>query len=269
MDFERVLETSIERRKYLTYLSETSARPRDLVDELGDSRATVHRATDELEEDGLIEQRGDGSWEITEKGRLVHRTIDDAEEIIDGLDRGSELLDDLPETVAVPPAVFSRCTLGIPSPPSPTSPLKRSLEKFRRADRIRGIALGDTVPELAETVYERGAVEGELEVEYVLSSDLFEWYREDSPDMLSGVLSSSNVEVLVHDAVPIGLTVWEIDGEWEMQLITYDDDGTYSGNVVSEHPVAVDWAHETVTEFQEEARPVPDPRPRSAGTRPR
>ncbi len=259
MDFEDVLKTAIERCDYLNHLSGTPARPRDLVDELEDSRATVHRATDELAEQGLIEQRADGSWTITQKGTLVHRTIDDAEAIVDGLERGDALLGDLPETVDVPPAVFSQSRFGIPTPPSPTSPLERTVEKFRRADRIRGVAMGDTVPELAETIHERAAVEGELAVEYVLSTDLFEWYREDSPEKLSTVLSSSSVEVLVHDSVPLGLTVWEIDGEWEMQLITYDDDGTYSGNVLSRHPVAVDWAHETVTKFQEEARVAPEP----------
>lgn len=255
MDPETIIKVTLDRRKYLSYLSRHSARPRDLVDELGDSRATVHRATDELAEYGLID-RDSGAWQLTKKGRLICESIRNCENILDGIERGSELLDDLPEEIDVPPAVFSQADFGIPHPPSPTHPLEESVDKFERADRIRGIALGDTVRELAETVYRRGAVEGSVEVEYVLSSDLFEWYNEDSPEMLSEVLSSSNVELQIHDSIPIGLAVWEMDGECEMQLIAYGDDGTYSGNVVSSHPTAVEWAHETITKFQEEAQPA-------------
>lgn len=255
MDPESIIKLTLDRRKYLNYLSENAARPRDLVDELGDSRATVHRATDELAEHGLIDRDG-GAWNLTKKGRLVHGSLSNCEEILDGIERGDELLDDLPEEIDVPPAVFSQSRFGIPNPPSPTSPLEESVDRFERADRIRGIALGDTVRELAETVYERGVIEGSVEVEYVLSSELFEWYREDSPEMLSEVFSSPDVELWVHESIPVGLAVWEIDGEWEMQLITYGDDGTYSGNVVSSHPAAVEWAHETITKYQEEAQPA-------------
>jgi len=258
MDFEVIIDLALTRRRYLNHLSQNSARPRDLVEELGDSRATVHRATGELAEHGLIGRDG-GAWRLTEKGRLVHETITNSKEILHGIEQGQELLAELPDEIDVPPAAFSQSSFGVPNPPSPTCPLERSIEKFEQADQIRGIALGDTVPEIAETVYQRGVLEGSVEVEYVLSSHLLEWYQEDRPGMLSAVLSSSNVEVRIHDSIPMGLAAWEIDSGWEMQLITYADDGTYSGNIISSHPTAIEWAQKTITKYQAEAQAVPVP----------
>lgn len=258
MDDEAIIKLVLDREPYLSYLSQRPAKPRDLVDTLGDSRATVHRATDELSEHGLIKRGDHGKWRLTPKGDLVYGTVDNTRDIVDGIEEGSELLDDLPSELDIPPAVFSEAYLGVPSPPSPTYPLERSVEKFRQADRIRGIARGDTIPELAEVVYERGAADDDLEVEYVLSSDLFEWYRERKSGKLSAVLSSENLEISVHHSAPVGVAVWDIDNDAEMQIVMYSDDGTFSGNIVSSHPVAVEWAHGLVSRYQREARPVTD-----------
>lgn len=72
-----MLETALARRDYLERLAEAPAWKRTLIDDLGDSRSTVDRAVETLQDVGLVERTEDG-FRTTYAGRVLLDTATEA-----------------------------------------------------------------------------------------------------------------------------------------------------------------------------------------------
>ncbi|ADQ66982.1 hypothetical protein C499_04461 [Halogeometricum borinquense DSM 11551] len=119
---------------------------RDVEDSLGVSRATSHRLTRWLVEEGLAERR-DGTFSLTGKGEVYADELLRLDRNLRAAERLAPLLDCICEThreFVVEP--FADATITEATPNDPYRPVSRFLELLAESDTFRGFNTTHVVP---------------------------------------------------------------------------------------------------------------------------
>ena len=210
-----------KRRDVLAALASPKTKP-ELVDALDSSRSTVDRAIRSLSDCDLVERQG-SEYRATYMGREALSAYDRFLTRVTALERAQPVLDALPPTVDIDPAVLEGAMVVESTPEAPEAPMEANMDYVTGATRFRGT--GPTVlPRHFDLM--RDLVEQGTETELVLTESvvgaLTETYAEDF-EALSG---TEELSVYMTDE-QMSFAVWtaESPDRTGSGIVVYDDTG--------------------------------------------
>jgi hypothetical protein len=238
----------VRHRELLEALLDEPLDRRDLEDRLDVSRATSHRFTRWLTENGLVERR-DGSFRLTGAG------IGLAEEVV-AFERGvratrklAPLLDavcaDHREFVVQP---FADGTVTTPTPGDPYAPLSRFLELVGDSDSVRAFNATHLVPpgvgDAAEALFAGRAVE------LVSLPETLDALPADSP--LRRAAADGHLALRSREALPYGLALFDD----RVAIAGYDEEtGAIRVLADTDSAIARQWAERVYETYRERSEP--------------
>lgn len=247
-----VVALALERRAYLERLAGGPARQRELVDELGDSRSTVHRVTGRLREAGLAEKTN-GAFVATRTGELLARLVGDAERAAATMREGATLLDALPADAPLDPAFF-RAARAVPASPPLESSADRAVERVGSCERLRAMVAAEYSRALSRAIHDRIRRDG-ARVDLLVDAAMARTATQRSPDWVRSGLDSPATTLRVRESLPYSLYVFE-GADATVHLVAHGERGEYLGRFETSDPAAVHWARSVVEEYREDAHTV-------------
>ncbi|WP_254864641.1 tetratricopeptide repeat protein [Halovivax gelatinilyticus] len=238
--------TLISRLDLLDRLCEGPAHVRDIIDETGQARSTVHRAVTELTELGLV-RRGDDGIEATITGRFVRDQLVDYLDALDDVLAAREVLEPLSPTTDIPYGVVVGAD-GIPvTEPAPYRPADRMFEDLRDATTYR--ALLPTIEEsrTIRTLYEH-VITRNNPAELVVSPAVFETLRSEFSRRMTLLAESDRFTAHVGAVPPYGLGLFEREPVGHetrastVHVVVHNESGGVHGLLVNDTDRSVSWA---------------------------
>lgn len=236
-----ILQTVAKRSPLLERLEEGPAAKPELIEVLDCSRSTIDRAIRELEWLDCIRRTEDG-FRLTVAGRLALSEHRRSLQTFESVAQLSNLLRELPaETPITVDMVRDATLLEIPSH-APSEPLEEIVDLVSRADRVRGMAAADRMPQFRRQFYER-SVNGDLDIELILTEDLARYTLTEFTQRLRKVLVDGGVDLYAVQTVPYELSIVETPTESVVYVILLNSDLTHRGVIRNDSADALEWAH--------------------------
>ncbi|WP_318569351.1 helix-turn-helix transcriptional regulator [Salinigranum marinum] len=218
---------------------------RDLQEQVGVSRPTIHRQLRALRDAGLVTKRN-GTFTLTPVGKIAATEFSRTFEIMDTVSTLGQILPWLP----VPEFDFEfdrlrDAEVTLPGRTDPFAPTRRMLQTIHEADHIRMVTY-TFLPE-GDPADRRCFVEEGQSFEGVLDSTLVRSLSEDpaSADHLRELLSRGMRISIAPEPVPLVLTI----ADEQVIIGAVDDDGSPRGLIVTDDEVIRAWAEETVDDY--------------------
>ena len=261
-------ETLIRRLDVLERLCESPMHVRDLVEETGQSRATINRASNELEAVGLL-VRGDDGLEATTAGRLARDRLNTFLSEFEDILTAETVLDSLPSEADITSEFVAGCEAILAAEPAPYRPVERIYDDLTETTHYRALlpALEDS--RHVRLLYEHVVTEGNP-AELVVTPEVFETLREEFPRQLAVLATEERFSVLVGSLPPFGLGLLggesgvdpALGGEsgvdptaraTTVHVAVLNDSGGVHGVLVNDSTAAVEWAEDRYTTARSEA----------------
>ncbi len=226
---------------------------REIEDRLDVSRATSHRFTQWLDDQGLVEKR-DGRFELTGRGEVIAEEVLRFEANVRTAHRLAPLLDavceDHREFVVEP---FVDATVTVAAPDDPYRPVQRFTELVRDSESFRGFNTTHMAP-LALGEFHRQVFEGtDTEIVYLPSivKKLFETY----PERAREAVDRGHLTLRTRDDLPYGLAIFD-----DRVGIGGYDEGTGLMRVFVDtgNPIAREWAERVYASVRADSDPIDD-----------
>jgi predicted transcriptional regulator len=228
-----------------------ASRPRDLVDELDVSRATVHRNLSALSERGWVRQDSDG-YVATTAGVLVHDRFRGFREGVDTVERFEPLLEVVPYDAVPPLSTLAAAELVTATPDKPHAPVMRYVEELTAAETSTVWGASPVRSEMFDHGHEQ-LLEVGVETELVMPVDVVERDREEDPDAFAETLDIEDFSMYVtDDQFGFGLSVTD-DRAF---LGGYGADNQLQALAVSTDDAFVSWAQDRFERLRDDAQPV-------------
>jgi predicted transcriptional regulator len=250
-----LLAVAQRRHEYLALLAAEPHHKRDVIDELGDSRSTVDRAIEALQEAELVVRTADGAWTVTTKGDVLRQTIARTREAVGAIATAGDLLEHLPCEEQVPPALFQDAVVERAEGPTPLAIAERVRNNMLAADSVRGFAAADHGTGVKEEAFESVLGDDSFEFAYVFDESLVDGlsatdgrYRE--------LCELPNATAAVYDGLPFGLLLADVGDETRMTMIVYDDSSVVRGQITTTDRGAVCWGEELFERYLAEGTPL-------------
>jgi len=261
-----VVELVLQRRQYLEQLAKQPQRRSDLVDSVGDSRPTVHRATEELDEAGLVEKQN-GTYAITRKGELILDAVRGATAATDTIESGDGLIEHFPVEAPLDP-VFFRDAEAVPiQPPSMEANVERAIGRIKHADRLCGLGVADNSTKFAQTVYEQSVEKEELQLDLVLEKRVAESLVDRHIDWMVNLVESDYADVRVCESIPYGMYIADegpSPADGIVYLLVHGEHSEYLGHFEAESQPAIRWAEVVFKDYFVAAEPLEEYVPEDA-----
>ncbi len=253
----RVLEVLANREPVLAAVRDDPVAKRDLVEDLTVSRSTVDRAIRDLETHDLVERCDDG-YRATLTGRLLLSARREYARQVRDTAAAGDLIAHLPSDADVPIETFATADAYRPDQPDPHRPTTVLRDLANRAVRHRGVLAQQATPNASDVIRKR-AVEGPLDIEYLISPAMREYLWAERPGLVSELITEGGVRF--HEATDLGfdyalLTTPETT---HFVVVVYDDRGTLQGVLHSTDETAVRWGVETFESRREDATQLEPP----------
>ncbi|NHN40439.1 MarR family transcriptional regulator [Halorubellus sp. JP-L1] len=228
-----------------------AARPSDLRDELGVSRATVHRNLSALCERGWVHQ-GDDGYAVTTAGVLVHETFDAFRSGMQTVETFEGLLEAIPADGVPPLPVLATADVVTATRDKPHAPVMRYVEELTASDTTTVQGLTPVRSEMFDHGHEE-LLDAGVETELLLPVDVLERQRDEGGEELQTAIARDGFSVYALEADPgFGLTVTEdrafVGG--------YGPDNQLVALAVSTDDSFVSWAADTFESLRSNANRV-------------
>ncbi|WP_255193074.1 tetratricopeptide repeat protein [Natronobeatus ordinarius] len=242
------VETLISRLELLDRFCRSPAHIRDITDETGHSRSTVHRAVNELTELGVVTRTDDGI-EATITGRIARDQLTSSLADFDDILKARAVLEPLPAQSTITSAAIAGAETILAEEPTPYRPADRFHEALADATTFRAV-----LPTLEESrtirvLYEH-VVTRENRAELVVSQAVFETLRTEFPRRMAVLAESDHCAVHVSDVPEYTLGVLEhrptpgAERTTSVHVVVHNDSGGIHGLLVNETERAVSWARD-------------------------
>jgi predicted transcriptional regulator len=255
-DSTAALETVRRRAGILSLLTDAHWDKRDLVDSLDVSRSTVDRAIRELQTDALVTRNEDG-YVATLPGRILFERYERYVDDVRGVAAVSDLIQHLPVDADVPAAAFADADAYRPTAPDPYRPQQVLRDLVRDSHTLRGLLAAQATPNAPDVIRQQ-SLEGDLDVEYLISPRMREYLWTERSDLVSTLVEDGGVVFHETDAITFDYGLLD-DGTTHFVVVLYTDDGQMAGILVSTADAAVDWAESTFRRLREDATRVDSP----------
>lgn len=253
-----VVSRLVKRGHLLSRIRSGTADRRVLARELDESRTTVYRGLDQLEDLGLLVQ-SNGVYAPTRYGQLVHAAFERADETIRTLSAARDVLESLPDDSPIDLDPVRGATILTPDRAEPTGLIDRIESLVGSATRLTAL-LPVLHPRYMDAIDARLSA-GPLEADLVVEAPGVEVIRRKYVGPLGEAVVSGSLRVRsTPDRLPFGLVVVGAP-EPRMQILPHDPHGNLRGIVENDTTPAMDWAETTAGGYAERATPVDLPRP--------
>ena len=232
---------------------------REIEDALEVSRATSHRFTQWLDEQGFVE-KVDGRFQLTGRGQTVADEVMRFEANLRTADRLAPLLDavcDDHQEFVVEPFVDARVTVA--EADDPYRPVDRFITLVRESSTFRGFNTTHMAPLVLGEFHEQVFEATETEIVYLPSivEKLFETY----PERATAAVADGHLALRTRDDLPYGLAIFDD----RVGIGGYDEStGQMQVFVDTESPIAREWAERVYASVRADSEPL-DPGAAPAG----
>ncbi|WP_254810802.1 tetratricopeptide repeat protein [Natronosalvus amylolyticus] len=256
-DRNEAVRTLLTRLELIDRLCQSPAHTRDIMDETGQSRSTVHRAVTELTELGFV-RRGDDGIEATVTGRMARDQLCTYLERLDDVLEANAVLEPIATTTDISHDVVVGANAILTAEPTPFLPADRMHEALTAASAIRLL-----LPTLEESrtmrvLYEHVVTRGNP-AELVVTPAVFRTLQSEFPRRMT-LLAAADHFTLFVGSVPsytLGLFEHESGGDegvkTAVHLAVHNESGGVHGLLVNETAGAVSWASDQYEQFRRQA----------------
>lgn len=241
------VDETLNRATLLSYLADEPRRAREIAERLGVSRSTVHRATEQLGEMGLVEKSGN-QFDVTALGAVAADEMDCLRTRLETANELEPFLNTIGDAdVDVPLGEFDDATVTAPQHRQAHVGVKRIIELIEGSDSIQ--LFSSILSPLYVDAAHRELLDG-TEIEAVFDSAVVELmatkYREEALD----AFRTGRFRVLVGDDVPFELFLFDD----RMGMAAHDDSGIAHAFVESTSQGAREWAEDLYRSYADDAR---------------
>ncbi|MFB6223614.1 MAG: helix-turn-helix transcriptional regulator [Haloarcula sp.] len=228
---------------------------REIEERLDVSRATSHRFTQWLDEQGFVE-KVDGRFQLTGRGEAVADEVLRFEANVRTVHRMAPLLDliceDHQEFVVEP---FVDATVTVAKPDDPYQPVERFISLVDESDTFRGFNTTHMAPLVLGEFHQRVFDRTNTEIIYLphIVEKLFETY----PTQATEAVERGHLTLRTRDELPYGLAIFDE----RVGLGGYDEStGMMQVFVDTESPIAREWAERVYASVRADSEPLADER---------
>lgn len=210
---------------------------REIEGRLDVSRATSHRLTKWLDEQGFV-KKVDGRFRLTGRGEAVTDEVLRFEANVSTVHRMGPLLDVIcphHAEFAIEPMIDS--TVTVAEPTVPDRPAERFISLVGESETFRGFNTTHLAPLMIGEFYQR--VFDGTEAEFIYPPDVAERLRETYPTRVTEAVDRGQLTLRTREKLPYGLALFDE----RVGLGGYDDDtGLMQVFVDTDSPMAREWA---------------------------
>lgn len=251
LDEIEFLVRSEHRVEALDALAERPRSRDDLRALTGASSSTIGRTLHEFEVRGWIRRDG-RQHRATSDGLFVAGEVTTLLDRIETRQRLRDVARWLPaEKLGISMESFADAVVTVADDDDPYEPVRRYDELIADAGTMRAFGTATLKSANAGTLY-RNVREG-MTTEIIYPPPIVEAILEWSPTAAKKGLEGGNLTILMHDALPCGLTLFDD----RVALTGYDPDtGMLRAVVDTNSPEAREWAEALYESYRDEARPL-------------
>ena len=247
------LEVIARRIDLLEGLAEEPLHKAEMVERFDDSRSTVNRAINELEERGLVTRLTPG-YVTTQAGQLAAARYRAFRQEEGRILAAAPVLGAIPHDAEVPAALLEGATIGGPDDDYALFELIARL--FGEAGSVHAV-----LPRPIDSRYLRTChahvVDGELAATVVSPPDALEATAEEFPHLADELADAQSFTARVGDVPPYGLLAFRTEPTAELPeeviLLGGDRDGV-DGYVHTDEPAVAAWASEVIAAAVDDTR---------------
>lgn len=235
----------------LEALLDASLDRREIEERLGVSRATSHRLTRWLDEQGYV-RKEDGRFHLTGQGQAVAEEMLRFERNVGAADRLAPLLEriceDHQEFVVEP---FADATVTTATPEDPSRPARRFVSLLRDSGTLRGFNTTQMAPFFLTEFHEEVLAGTETELIYLPGT--VEALREADPEGAAAAFESRHLTLRTREALPYGLALFD-----DCVGIGGYDEGTGAMTVFvdTDDTFAREWAERVYGAIRDDSKPL-------------
>lgn len=247
----RFLASSTGRSGLLAHLTENTNDVRSMRDELDIPRSTLQRNLNELQEQGWVTQREDGTYQATEMGALVNEDFQRLRETMEFVDGLSEMPDSIPfSAFDLDLRRLQDATFTAADPNDPYAPVNRTVELLEEVSRVR-MVLPYYDPTYAEVLSKRQSTD-DVDTDVVLQRNQLYSISGASHTKLSELAEADDTSIHLHcETVPYGLGILG-----DVVVIEGRDEDSVNGIVESTDDVVRTWAEEKFLDYRAASEPL-------------
>lgn len=250
---EKLLIEPVRRVAAFERLADGPTTRADLQEELGVSRATLHRVVTNLVDADLAVER-DGDVVLTPLGAEVADAVVDYADRVGTAERVAPLLNSVEPAelpVPMPADVFAGADVLRPAPSQPQRPVQRVLSAIRAADTMRAMA-PVVLPAYVDAVH--GAILDGRSCKLVVETGALDVLVDTYGERFASATDTGQLDVLVHDRIPFGLLVTDES----VCVVAYDEEGVLQAAVAGDDDRLRSWAEDCYQQYSSTAEPLPD-----------
>jgi len=249
-DAARFLADSPDRLHLLERLRESPGDPRDLADDLDQSRRSIQRNLGAFADRGWA-RKANGAYHLTTKGEVVARTHRDYVDALDTIDEHGPLYEHLPADAAPPPDLLADATVVAADPDHPQAPVSHYVSVVESVDTDRFRMIAPVLSRIFHDTLAKRVLDG-VAIDLVLDDETVRAARERNPAEFATVLSVPRFRLFRHpDTVSFGLTL----ADERVLLLAYDD-GQVVACADSRAEAFRSWAASVFARYRDGAEPT-------------
>ena len=223
----------------------------EIEEQLDVSRATSHRFTQWLDEQGLVE-KVEGRFRLTGRGEVVAEEVLRFEANVSTADRLAPLLDviceDHREFVVEP---FMDASVTVAESDDPSRPVERFISLVRESETFRGFNTTHMAPLVLGGFHQQMFDTTDTEIIYLphIAEKLFETY----PERAREAIENGYLALRTRDELPYGLAIFDE----RVGIGGYDETtGLMPVFVDTDAPIAREWAERVYASVREDSEPL-------------
>jgi len=223
----------------------------EIEERLDVSRATSHRFTQWLDEQGFVE-KVDSRFQLTGRGEAITDEVLRFEANVRTVNRMAPLLDliceDHQEFVVEP---FLDATVTVAKPDDPYQPVERFISLVEESDTFRGFNTTHMAPLVLGEFHQRVFDGTDTEIIYLahIVEKLFETY----PTQATEAIERGHLTLRTRDELPYGLAIFDE----RVGIGGYDEStGMMEVFVDTESPIAREWAERVYASVRDDSEPL-------------
>lgn len=244
-----VLLEVVRRAPILQALLGDSARANDIVGMVDMSRSTVHRATDSLEEYGILEQVGE-EYCLTNLGRLLFQEQKRFEKQTSTALALAPFLNTITITGnGFPIDHFVDATITRHKPRQPHATIHRIIRLIEQSDRLR--MLSTVISPVYVDVGYREMMDG-MVIEAIFEPEVVNLMLSEYPEKAQQTIGTGNFRVYANAGIPFELFIFDS----KMGMAAHGENGNAEVLIECEDAEAVRWAESLYEKHRSQADPL-------------
>ena len=248
VDRDMLLEV-VRRAPILQTLRGRSARASEIVEAVDLSRSTVHRATDSLEEYGILE-RVDEAYRLTNLGRLLFEEVNRFEKQTSTALALAPFLNTITlDGDGFPIEYFVDATITRRKPRQPHTTIHRIIKLIEQSDRLQ--MLSTVISPVYVDVGYREMMNG-MEIEAIFEPAVLDLMLSEYPEKAQQTIATGNFRVYAQTGVPFELFIFDS----KMGMAAHDENGNAEVLIECKDAAAVRWAESLYEKHRSQADPL-------------